>query len=48
MYTLLIWVVTVLYVGQAIVSIWYGQYAHTIIFTGYAAANIGLIWAMKG
>jgi hypothetical protein len=48
MNTALIWIVTALYVGQAIVSLWYSQYSYTIIFAGYAAANIGLIWAMKG
>lgn len=42
-----LWTVTVLYIGQGIVSGWHGNIGFTMVFFGYAFANIGLIWAMK-
>ena len=44
--TILIWIVTVLYAGQVVVSSWNGQYPQAMMVGGYAMANIGLIWSM--
>ena len=42
----LLWLVTALYAGQAIVSAVNGQPAHAVIVGGYVIANLGLIWSM--
>lgn len=42
---LLLWLVTALYAGQALVWTWNGQYAQALIVGGYALANLGLIWS---
>jgi hypothetical protein len=47
MNTILIWIVTVIYVGQAILMWRDGNFPNVIVFGGYAAANVGLIWAIK-
>lgn len=40
---LLLWIVTALYVGQACVYLYQGQYALAMVIGGYSFANIGLI-----
>lgn len=44
--TALLWIVTLLYIGQAGVSLWHGQPAAAVIVGGYVIANLGLIWAL--
>lgn len=44
--TVLLWIVTALYAGQAGVSAWRGEWAHAVIVGGYTVANLGLIWSM--
>lgn len=45
--TLLIWLVTGLYVLQAGICFLNGQGAQGVILSGYSLANLGLIWTMK-
>lgn len=45
--TVLLWLVTLLYAGQAAVSLWKGQVPHAVIIGGYVIANLGLIWSMR-
>ena len=40
--------VTVLYVGQACALAYYRDWPNTMIFSGYAFANVGLIWTLHG
>ena len=47
MNTILLWIVTILYSGQAVISLYNGQLAHSIIVGGYVIANCGLIWSMN-
>jgi len=39
--------VTVLYVFQVGVSLWYGDKAAALIVFGYVVANIGLVWSLS-
>ena len=45
--TILLWIVTILYTGQAAVSVYNGQLYHAMIVFGYAFANVGLILSMQ-
>lgn len=45
--TLLIWIVTALYVAQAGINWWNGQGPQGTILIGYSLANLGLIWSMR-
>lgn len=47
MNTFLIWIVTALYAGQAVVLASGRDWPNMLIFSGYALANLGLIWGMK-
>ncbi len=46
--SVLLWIVTALYVGQGVVSAWHGNMPYAVVFGGYALANVGLIIGMKG
>jgi len=39
----LLWIVTIIYAGQAGVSVWQGQAPQAVIIGGYVVANLGLI-----
>lgn len=38
---------TVLYIAQLSIFVWTKNWAGAITFTGYALANIGLIWSYQ-
>lgn len=38
---------TLLYVAQTIILLWTRDWGGVITFTGYAAANIGIIWSLS-
>ena len=44
---LLLWIVTALYFGQAVVYGWNKNYPMLMILGGYTCANLGLIWSTK-
>lgn len=44
---LLLVIVTILYIGQSLVSFYYGDKPLALIMICYALANVGLIWGMK-
>ena len=44
--TVLIWVVTSLYLLQTVILTNNGDYGHAVMFLGYALANIGVVWAV--
>ena len=44
--TVCLWIATALYVGQAGVLAYSGKFGFAATFTGYALANLGLIWAI--
>ena len=39
-------VVTVLYVGQAAILAYRQDWAATVVFVGYAFANVGFLWKL--
>lgn len=43
----LLWIVTALYAGQSIVYLWSGSFPQAIMLSGYAFANVGLIWSIR-
>ncbi len=44
MSSVLIWIVTAIYAGQAAVFTFQGNLPGALVFFGYAVANLGLIW----
>lgn len=44
MSSILIWIVTAIYAGQATVFTFQGNLPGALVFFGYAVANLGLIW----
>ena len=45
--TLLIWIVTVLYLTQGSINVYNGMTAQAVIMAGYCLANLGLILTFK-
>ena len=45
--TAFIWIAAALYIGQAGVNAWHGQWPYVVIFISYAIANIGIVWSLK-
>lgn len=44
--TFIIWLVTVLYIGQACINVYNGNNPQGLILAGYCIANLGLIWTL--
>lgn len=44
---MLLWIITLLYVGQVVVSLYHGHNPQALIIGGYVVANLGLIWSMS-
>lgn len=42
-----IWIVTFIYIGQAIYLYWDKAPAQATILLGYSLANLGLIWTLS-
>jgi hypothetical protein len=42
-----LWIVSFLYIGQFLMSIYNKEWAEVTIFGGYAVAGFGLIWSFR-